>query len=509
MSNEKSAGKREWVSVQDANKRLKTEAAREVKDRTQCPYLSTIMRHRLDFDIERKCSVTLQTQNVYMCLVCGELFQGRGQKTPACGHALQEEHFMFADCFTGQIWCLPDTYEVVDDSLSDIQHNLNPSYAAEEIEALLRESQRTRQSGDQKKFFRVGYVGLNNVKDTQCLNAVMQALLHIPPLVRHYMRSLTYSKEVKRTPLRDAFADLFKRVWNPHSVFGQVAPRGLVDLLLEQSAVPWKDAATGQPDAQKLLHYLLSALNEAERKAASKKGGKKSGKQVPTVIQETFQGRTRVVRREYDSSREMTSTSANEVPFFTLPLKLPDNPLSQNEEQRNKIPVQHIHELLSRYDGEQERVVAAEDGKSVGQSYQITKLPKYLVIFYDRFSVHRTVRMKHVVRRNPCQVETPVVDLDLSRYVSDSERARYTSCNYDLIANVVHEGEAEGGVFKTRVYHKQLATWFEMEDLNVAEIDKGTEHSSIFVTPAYIQVWEFKGLERTDEERADAATAVD
>lgn len=42
----------------------------------ECPYLDTIDRHRLDFDFEKICSVSLSKSNVYACLVCGRYFQG-------------------------------------------------------------------------------------------------------------------------------------------------------------------------------------------------------------------------------------------------------------------------------------------------------------------------------------------------------------------------------------------------------------------------------------------------
>jgi U4/U6.U5 tri-snRNP-associated protein 2 len=46
------------------------------KNEIECPYLDTIDRHRLDFDFEKLCSVSLSNLNVYACLVCGKYFQG-------------------------------------------------------------------------------------------------------------------------------------------------------------------------------------------------------------------------------------------------------------------------------------------------------------------------------------------------------------------------------------------------------------------------------------------------
>ena len=40
------------------------------------PYLSTVNRKVLDFDFERRCSVTLNYNHVYVCMVCGKFFRG-------------------------------------------------------------------------------------------------------------------------------------------------------------------------------------------------------------------------------------------------------------------------------------------------------------------------------------------------------------------------------------------------------------------------------------------------
>jgi hypothetical protein len=64
--------------------------------RRKCPYLDTVDRQHLDFDMEKVCSVTLANMNIYACLVCGKFFQGRGQTTPGLCHSLSLclTHFM-------------------------------------------------------------------------------------------------------------------------------------------------------------------------------------------------------------------------------------------------------------------------------------------------------------------------------------------------------------------------------------------------------------------------------
>ena len=58
------------------------------EERKKCPYLDTVNRQLLDFDMEKVCSVTLSNLNVYCCLICGKYFQGRGRSTPAYTHSV-------------------------------------------------------------------------------------------------------------------------------------------------------------------------------------------------------------------------------------------------------------------------------------------------------------------------------------------------------------------------------------------------------------------------------------
>ena len=107
----------------------KTDTASSTKDskggkkdvRQDCPFLSTIRRHLLDFDYEKFCSVTMTNKNVYCCLVCGKFYQGRGKGTICYTHALEQSHYLFINLSDEKVYCLPDNYEVVHKSLEDIK----------------------------------------------------------------------------------------------------------------------------------------------------------------------------------------------------------------------------------------------------------------------------------------------------------------------------------------------------------------------------------------------------
>lgn len=80
--------------------------------------------------------MSLSNNNVYACLVCGKYFQGRGRNTHAYTHSVQHAHHVFINLRTCRVYCLPDSYEVVDSSLADIKRALDPRYSPGDIEKL-------------------------------------------------------------------------------------------------------------------------------------------------------------------------------------------------------------------------------------------------------------------------------------------------------------------------------------------------------------------------------------
>lgn len=111
----------------------------------------------LDFDLPKECSVTLTRENVYICLVCGGSYSGRGKETPAYTHSVQASHHVFIKIATEKFYCLPgtqrygaarmgawahahtflvDNYEIVDSALDDIKRAMNPRFSMSEIARL-------------------------------------------------------------------------------------------------------------------------------------------------------------------------------------------------------------------------------------------------------------------------------------------------------------------------------------------------------------------------------------
>jgi len=215
----------------------------------QCPYLGTVRREILDFDLPRQCSQTLVTHNVYACLVCGVFLQGRGESTPAHTHSLQNKHYLYIHLTSGKCYCLPDMYEVQDASLSDIQFNLNPVFTAEEIATLAANPPISR-SIDGVRYLS-GTVGLNNLKASDYINTVLQVLYTLTE-VRNALLVLREGQG-----LTEALGDLFRRMVNPKGFRSHVAPYQAVKAIERLS----KGFSSGkQGDPQGVWTWTLNRL---------------------------------------------------------------------------------------------------------------------------------------------------------------------------------------------------------------------------------------------------------
>ncbi len=165
--------------------------AEHKNERVKCPYLDTINRHVIDFDSEKLCSVTLTNMNVYVCLVCGKYFQGRGKLTPAYTHSVQAGHFVFMNVHTNKSYCLPDSYEIIDSSLRDVESCLSPVYSTSDSALLNTNTSLARDIHGNS--YLPGFVGLNNLVCTDYLNVVLHALSHVTPFRNFWLQSMNYA----------------------------------------------------------------------------------------------------------------------------------------------------------------------------------------------------------------------------------------------------------------------------------------------------------------------------
>ncbi|KAF2435148.1 U4/U6.U5 tri-snRNP-associated protein-like protein [Tothia fuscella] len=445
-------------------------------------YLDTINRKVLDFDFEKLCSVTLSNINVYACLICGKYYQGRGNKSQAYFHALEEDHHVYVNMETKKVFVLPEGYEVKSKSLDDIKFVVDPRLPKDEVLKLDKEE---KQAWDlQGKRYIPGFVGMNNIKANDYFNVVMQALSHVQPL-RNFFMLEDFSNKPQ---LAQRFSTLLRKIWNPRAFKSHVSPH---EILQEIALVSSKKfSLSEQSDPVDFLSWFLNNLHLAL-------GGSKT-KPGTSIVQKVFQGQLQVEsqnitaradagdRLRFEDADVQTEVSR----FLILTLDLPAAPLFQDELERNIIPQIPLSGILSKYDG-----VHAQELNNKRRRYRLLHpLPPYLLFHVKRFS-----KNKFVSERNPTIVTFPTRSLDMTPYVVPNPSIHPGGGEpiyYDLVANITHEairtrddsveGEAERKVWRAQLLDKSRGDWFEVQDLFVEK----ARTELISTKESYVQVWE-------------------
>jgi len=429
----------------------------------RCPYLDTINRMVLDFDFEKACSVTGNNFNVYACLVCGKYFQGRGKHTQAYTHALQEGHHVYMNLDNGRTYCLPDSYEVVDSSLRDIQAMLDPKFDKETVSTL--DSKPVYARGVDGSDYMPGLIGLNNIKNTDFVNVIVQSLVRVPPVRDYFLLPSNYKS--CKSPLVKEFGALVRKIWSPHNFKGQVSPHELLQAAMHESGNRFKIGV--QTDPMDFLAWLLNALHTALG------GTKKPGS---SVIQRAFQGTVRVTTIKADETEDEGESKT--IPYLYLTVDVPPAPLFKDALERNIIPQVPLFALLNKFDGQTCQEMMNGDRRK----YVITKLPPYLIVHVKRFSKNT----QQFLEKNPTIVNFPVRNLELGQYtsLSEADKANGVNTKYHLMSSVQHDGAPDTGSYRAFVHFKANDQWYELQDLHC----NGVHPQLISVSESYIQFYD-------------------
>lgn len=270
----------------------------------ECPYLCKIRRDLLDFDFEKVCSVSLSPKNVHACLSCGLYFQGRGRHTHAYTHSLEADHHLFISFQDKSVYCLPDSYEVIDPSLYDIKYNMDPVFTEDQIKQLNEEvlHSKTLEGED----FMPGLVGMNNLKQTDYVNVVLQLICAVKPL-RDYFLVYKDDSELRfdlNGIMTQHLSELVRKVWNPRNFKGHVNPHEVMQAITGASHKMFKIGF--QKDPTILISWLLNSLNSYI-----------STKKKSSIITDLFRGYIEVSAEALVASEaNMIKPSKTKKPFW-------------------------------------------------------------------------------------------------------------------------------------------------------------------------------------------------
>ena len=173
------------------------------------------------------------------------------------------------------------------------------------------------------------------------------------------------------------------------------------------------------------------------------------------------------------------------VPFLQLALDLPPARLFQDVMEKNIIPQVPIFEILQKYNG----TTIQDDLKLGRRKFQITSLPRYLMLNMKRFGKNR-----FFVEKNPTIVNFPVKNLELKDCVPVplTKRGTLAASKFNLLATVTHEGDVvSSGQYRVFVHRGAENMWYEVQDLIIQEVIP----DAVAISEAYIQVYERQSID--------------
>ncbi|XP_028922103.1 inactive ubiquitin carboxyl-terminal hydrolase 50 isoform X1 [Ornithorhynchus anatinus] len=319
-----------------------------------------------------------------------------------------------------------------------------------------------------------GVTGLRNLGNTCYMNAVLQCLASIAPLVEYFLSGkYVTALHRDRGEVATALAYLLTDMWLGDA--DCVAPE------VFRLAVGDRHPAFGkksQQDAQEFLIFVLNALHEAlkkprrrkpSEKAASRRGGKAAAGES-SIVSQLFEGQLSydVVCLKCDSCSYKGET------FTVLSLPIPSHYQCSLQAVMD-FGLQEITWLLNMKEC-LERFFQQDTLRWNNQIYcsycdakqdaavraTVVKAPNVVIFHLKRFECYG--KMKRKLRTN---IRYPLANLDLSPYI-------YPPCRkhpkYNLWAVVNHFGDLDGGHYTALCKNTVTQSWFSFDDTRVCEV---------------------------------------
>lgn len=410
-------------------------------------YLKMINLKKLNFDIEKICSVKLSPINVYCCLTCGKYFQGRNDRSPAFLHSVDDDHHIFVKLDTQMFYILPENIVLFEDLLTspalirNIRQAINPQFDIQDLQSLPLKS--VDLIGG--KQYMPGYIGFSTTTTSKIdhITCIIIAIAHVIP-IRDYLLVL---KESTGNELIDSLSILVKKMWSSHLLKSHLSP----DELLSYLAINFEKLLDPKTDIRSVLVWLLNKLSV-------------STKEVRKVVASSCQGKIQILD---DAGNKKC------MPFWNLSLDLPSVSFFKDGRTVNELPRCNFENLLK-----------AKFFRNQMSKFQIieNKLPNYLIIHYNRFDKLQINKEFPIKTRNQTIVEYPLV------------------CNitpthkYRLIVNIIDDvkqkldsiDEDDENNWKAQIYNSKNDVWVEIDGIDVKE----KEQELLFLNETHIQIWE-------------------
>ncbi|XP_050759468.1 inactive ubiquitin carboxyl-terminal hydrolase 50 [Gymnogyps californianus] len=319
-----------------------------------------------------------------------------------------------------------------------------------------------------------GLTGLRNLGNTCYMNAILQCLCSVPPLVEYFL-SGKYKAALRKEngESATAFGWLMSNMWLGE--FDCVSPEIFHSVLGKR--YPTFSKRT-QQDAQEFLICMLNELHEAlknsskRRRITDAKANRGSVSET-SIITQLFEGQL-----SYDiTCLECKTTIKRPESFTVLSLPIPSKSACSLQDCLNCFFQQDTltwnNQIHCSWCGtKQDAAVKAT----------ITKAPQIIIFHLKRFEWQGKDK-----RKLSTDICYPLSNLDLSPYSSPLFRK---DAEYSLCAVVNHSGFLDDGHYMAFCKHSVTKNWYSFDDAQITRIP----NSSVQTDTAYLLFYTCQGL---------------
>lgn len=310
-----------------------------------------------------------------------------------------------------------------------------------------------------------GLTGLRNLGNTCYMNAVIQCLCSVAPLVEYFLSGkYTASLDKENGEIATAFAYLMNDMWLGD--FDCVSPEVFRLVIGERYPTFIKKT---QQDAQEFLIYVLNELHEALKKASKRRSQGTSSAawdfrpcvSETSIITRLFEGHL-----SYDiMCLECQTTTYKTEVFTVLSLPIPYETECSLEECLECFFQQDMltwnNQINCSFCGtKQDAAVKAS----------IAKAPKMVIFHLKRFDCQGSYKKKLKT-----DIYYPLNNLDLSHYIYPLFRK---NPKYNLFAVVNHFGDLDGGHYTAFCKHTVTQKWYNFDDSQITELPESLVQTS-------------------------------
>ncbi|XP_042543534.1 inactive ubiquitin carboxyl-terminal hydrolase 50 [Dipodomys spectabilis] len=302
-----------------------------------------------------------------------------------------------------------------------------------------------------------GGTGLRNLGNTCYMNAILQCLCSISPLVEYFL-SGKYITALQKdcSEVATAFAYLMTDMWLGDS--DCVSPEIFRSALGNLYPTFMKKT---QQDAQEFLIYVLNELHEALKKYHRRSSDKKN---TQRCCRKAIANETSIITRLFEGQLNYgitclkceNCTYKNEV-FTVLSLSIPS---------QYQCSLQDCLQCFFQQDtltwNNQIHCSFCETKQETAVRASISKAPKIIIFHLKRFDIQGTTK-----RKLRTDIHYPLTNLDLTPYICPIFRKHP---KYNLCAVVNHFGDLDGGHYTAFCKNSVTQAWYSFDDTRVSEI---------------------------------------